>query len=73
MPTTDRTSSKSTLVLTLALGFGLVMSVTAAGKTVLLKNAPGAVQKTIAVRSKKVCRVAKHKPMMFVLFQEPTN
>ena len=48
MPTTDRTSTKSTLILTIALGFGLVMSVAAAGKTVLLKNAPGAVQKTIA-------------------------
>ena len=52
MPTTNRASSKSTLVLTLALGFGLVMSAAAAGKTVLLKNAPGAVQKTIAEQLK---------------------
>lgn len=52
MPTTDRTSSKSTLVMTLALGLGLVMSAAAAGKTVLLKNAPGAVQKTIASQLK---------------------
>jgi uncharacterized membrane protein YkoI len=48
MYATDRIPSKSTLALALALGLGLGVSAGAAGKPVLLKNAPAAVQKTIA-------------------------
>ena len=48
MSATDRIPSKSTLALAVALGLGLAVSAGAAGKPVLLKNAPAAVQKTIA-------------------------
>ncbi|MBK5257463.1 MAG: hypothetical protein JJE39_15670 [Vicinamibacteria bacterium] len=48
MSATDRIRSKSAIALAVALGLGLAMSAWADRKPVVLKNAPVAVQKTIA-------------------------